>query len=142
MVLIGWTWRQPTMAGSTVTTLMGRRGPAAQPHSTGEAADIRNRGGQWRASGPQGREATEPVGANFHHQPAHGNSRLSAIETADWHGEFPQMNCGEDVKRSSGSGATPLALPVGTVVTSVLVAVPTVVVIPVQLQAMTAMATR
>jgi hypothetical protein len=27
--------------------------------------------------GRQGREATEPVGANFHHQPAHGVARMS-----------------------------------------------------------------
>ena len=55
MVSTGWTWRQPTIAGcSTVRTLMGRRRPAEQHHSTGEAADIRRRGGHWRASRPAG----------------------------------------------------------------------------------------
>ena len=50
----GWTWRQPTKAGgSTVTTLMGAE-VQPQQYPTGEAADIRRRGGQWRVSRPAG----------------------------------------------------------------------------------------
>ena len=49
----GWTGRQPTTVGfPAVRTLMGRRGLVGQYHSTGEAADIRPRGAQWRVSGP------------------------------------------------------------------------------------------
>ena len=65
MVSTGWTCRQPTRAGSTVRTSTGRRGPAEQHHSTGEAADIRRRGGQWRASTPgasQSRDASDHSG--------------------------------------------------------------------------------
>jgi hypothetical protein len=54
MVSTGWTWRQPTNAGcSTVTTLMGAE-VQPQQYPTGEAADIRRRGGQWRVSRPAG----------------------------------------------------------------------------------------
>jgi hypothetical protein len=51
MVPTGWTCRQPTPAGCTVRTST----PAEvqpQHHATGEAADTRPRGGQWRASRP------------------------------------------------------------------------------------------
>ena len=55
MVPTGWIWRQPTTIGcSTVRTLMGCRGVVGQYQSTGEAADIRRRGGQWRVSRPAG----------------------------------------------------------------------------------------
>jgi hypothetical protein len=47
MVPTGWTCNQPTMAGCTVTTLMGAE-VQPQQYPTGEAADIRRRGGQWR----------------------------------------------------------------------------------------------
>ena len=97
MVSTGWIWRQPTMAGcSTVRTLMGRRGPAAQHHQparpqTSAVAEVSG-----AHQGPQGREATEPVGANFHRQPAHGVARMSN-ETAGRHGESPAFQAGEDV---------------------------------------------
>jgi hypothetical protein len=54
--------------------------------------------------GPQGREATEPVGANFYYQPAHGVAHMSN-ETADWHRESPQFHRGEDVKDSPSEPA-------------------------------------
>ena len=50
--LIGWTCRQPTGAGCTVRTSTGRRSPVVVLHRSGEAADIRPRGGQRRASTP------------------------------------------------------------------------------------------
>jgi hypothetical protein len=47
---------------------------------------------------PQGRETTEPVGANFHHQPAHGVAHTSN-ETAGAHsGTHLRILCEEDVK--------------------------------------------
>jgi hypothetical protein len=52
-----------------------------------------------RIKARRGRDATKPLDANIHHQPAHGDSRISVIETADWHGESPHFQCGEDVKR-------------------------------------------
>jgi putative transposase len=53
-VSTGWIWRQPIMAGcSTVRTSMVAE-VQPQHHPTGEAADIRRRGGQWRASKPAG----------------------------------------------------------------------------------------
>jgi putative transposase len=48
--------------------------------------------------GPQGLEATEPVGANVHDQPAHGVGCMSN-ETAGWHRESPYLQYREDVKR-------------------------------------------
>jgi hypothetical protein len=87
------------MVGSTVTTSTGA-GVQPQHHPTGEAADIRHRhGGQWRASTPgvkPGCDATEPVGANFHHQPAHGGARMSN-ETAAQEGGIPAIHGREDV---------------------------------------------
>ena len=48
---IGWTCSQPTRAGCVVRTSMSRRSPAVvHQHASGEAAGIRPRGGQWRAS--------------------------------------------------------------------------------------------
>jgi hypothetical protein len=49
--------------------------------------------------GPKGREATEPVGANFHHQPAHGNISMSANETAARQVEYPH-NAGRTSRES------------------------------------------
>jgi hypothetical protein len=54
MVSTGWTWRQPTPAGSTVRTSTGAEAQSEKHHPTGEAADIRRRGDQWRASRPAG----------------------------------------------------------------------------------------
>jgi hypothetical protein len=49
---IGWTWRQPTPAGSTVRTSTGADAQPQQ-YPTGEAADTpHQREGQWRASTP------------------------------------------------------------------------------------------
>jgi hypothetical protein len=45
---------------------------------------------------PQGREATESVGANFHHQSAHGAAHMSN-ETAAQAGEIPVGHDREDV---------------------------------------------
>lgn len=61
MGLIGWTCRQPIGAGCTVRTSTGRRSPVLVLHRSGEAADIRPRGGQWRASrGRRQVTATDP----------------------------------------------------------------------------------
>src|SRR6202022_1997838 len=46
--------------------------------------------------GPQGSEATEPLGANFHHQPAHGAAHMSN-ETAGTRGGIPVNHGREDV---------------------------------------------
>jgi putative transposase len=46
------------------------------------------------------RDATEPVGANFCYQPAHGVSRISN-ETAGWHRESPQFSAGRTSTLSS-----------------------------------------
>lgn len=50
---IGWTCRQPNRAGGIVRTSTSRRSPVVvHQHASGEAADIRPRGGPWRASKP------------------------------------------------------------------------------------------
>ncbi|HYB36668.1 MAG TPA: cytochrome P450, partial [Mycobacterium sp.] len=46
---------------------------------------------------PQAREATEPVGANFHRQPAHGDSRISGYRDSRLARGIPAIHCGEDV---------------------------------------------
>ena len=81
MVSTGWTWRQPITAGSTVRTSTGAEVQSQQHHPTGEAADIppiaEVSGAHQGPAQSQGREATEPVGANFHHQPAYGGAHMS-----------------------------------------------------------------
>src|SRR5690348_11028077 len=91
MVLISWIRKQPNRVGCTVRTLMGRQEPAEPPVS-GEAADTRPRGGQWRASKPEGlrcdrtarRELPSPTGPR--------RSRHEWIETAGWHEESPHLS--------------------------------------------------
>jgi hypothetical protein len=77
-VSTGWTWRQPTTVGCPIVrALLGRRGvwsgSTTQPARPQTSAHAELSGAY---QGPHGREATEPVGANFHRQSAHGVSRM------------------------------------------------------------------
>ena len=92
-VNVGWLNRQDIdRCRGSVASSPNRRG-----RRTSANAEVG--GAHQSAAQSQGREATEPVGTNFHHQPAYGDAHMSN-ETAVWHGESPHFQCREDAKNS------------------------------------------
>jgi len=103
---------QPRLAGSTVRTLMGRRGPVAQQYPSGEAADIRRRGGQGRAAKPGVKPKPRCDRAGRRELPLPPGPRRCPHEQRDSRlaRGIPAIHCGEDVNRSHSRGMSLLQL--------------------------------